>query len=124
MRCRAPPPPAPPPPSSGPRQQSGGEWISSVEVEGIAMALPSLAAAACIGIPDEKWGERPMLIAVARPEHQPPPTEAEVLDYLRPRLAKWWLPDRVVFVEALDMTATGKFDKKLMRQKYTPRAKL
>ena len=64
-----------------------------------------------------------MLIAVRRAGAQPAATEAAVLDYLRPRLAKWWLPDRVVFVEELPYTATGKFDKKLMRARYAAEAK-
>ncbi len=72
---------------------------------------------------DDRWGERPWLIAVPRPG-VPAPTEAQVLDYLRPRLAKWWLPDRVIFVQELFLNATGKFDKKRMRAHFDVRAKL
>jgi fatty-acyl-CoA synthase len=96
--------------------KSGGEWISSVEVECVAMGFAPLASAACIGIPDEKWGERPILLAVLRPGAHA--TAEEVLEFLKPRIAKWWLPDRVVFVSALPQTATGKFDKKAMRAQF------
>ena len=101
--------------------KSGGEWISSQDVEGTAMGFAPLAAAACIGVADEKWGERPLLVCVRKPGARC--TEAEVLDYLRPRIAKWWLPDRVVFVDAIPMTATGKFDKKVMRQQHEAAAR-
>ena len=89
----------------------------------MAMGMKELAAAACIGIADERWGERPLLVAVRRPG-ETAVGEKEVLDFLQNKIAKWWMPDRVVFVDSLPMTATGKFDKKLMRTMFEGRAKL
>jgi len=96
--------------------KSGGEWIPSIELEGIAMGHPALAQAAVIASPHPKWGERPLLVAVPKPGMQP--DKAAILDYLRPRLAKWWLPDDVVFVEKLPLTATGKVSKATLRAQF------
>jgi 3-(methylthio)propionyl---CoA ligase len=96
--------------------KSGGEWISSIDVENTAMGHPEVAMAAVIGIPDEKWGERPLLIAVPSPESEP--TKASVLEYLSGTLARWQLPDDVIFVEALPMGATGKVQKTKLREQY------
>ncbi|MDH3271710.1 MAG: long-chain fatty acid--CoA ligase [Gemmatimonadota bacterium] len=96
--------------------KSGGEWISSIDVENSAMGHPGIDVAAVIGVPDEKWGERPLLIAV--PRSDPPPTKDEVLDYLSNSLAKWQLPDDVLFVDALPMGATGKVQKTKLRERY------
>ncbi len=97
--------------------KSGGEWISSIDVENTAMGHPAIAMAAVIGVPDEKWGERPILVAVAR-EGETPPTQDEVRDFLSSSLAKWQLPDRVIFVDALPMGATGKLQKTKLREQY------
>ena len=97
--------------------KSGGEWISSIDVENAAMGHPGITMAAVIGVPDEKWGERPVLVAVA-PEGATPPTQHEVCDYLSASLAKWQLPDRVIFVDALPMGATGKVQKTKLREQY------
>jgi fatty-acyl-CoA synthase len=94
--------------------KSGGEWISSVELENELMAHSAVAEAAVIAMPDPKWGERPLACVVAK--H--PVAEEELTEHLRPRVAKWWLPDRYVFVEEIPKTSVGKFDKKVLRQKY------
>jgi fatty-acyl-CoA synthase len=96
--------------------KSGGEWISSIDVENTAMGHPGIAMAAVIGVPDEQWGERPILIAV--PASDPPPPDESVLDHLSTTLAKWQLPDRILWVEALPMGATGKVQKTKLRENY------
>lgn len=96
--------------------KSGGEWISSIDVENAAMGHPGIAMAAVIGRPDEKWGERPLLIAVAAESGAPP--KEEVIDFLASSLAKWQLPDDVIFVETLPMGATGKVQKSVLREQY------
>jgi 3-(methylthio)propionyl---CoA ligase len=96
--------------------KSGGEWISSIDVEGAALAHPGLANAAVIGIPHPKWTERPVLIAVKAPGANP--TKEEIIALLDSKLAKWQLPDDVIFVEALPLGATGKVSKKDLRAKF------
>lgn len=96
--------------------KSGGEWISSIDVENAAMGHPGIDVAAVIGVPDAKWGERPLLIAV--PASDPPPNKSEVLDYLSGGLAKWQLPDDVVFVDSLPMGGTGKVQKTKLREEF------
>jgi acyl-CoA synthetase (AMP-forming)/AMP-acid ligase II len=97
--------------------KSGGEWISSVEIENIAVGCPGLAQAAAIGVYHPKWDERPILLAVKKPDAEAV-TQEMVLDYLRPKLAKWWLPDEVVFVGSMPMTGTGKIQKAELRKQY------
>lgn len=96
--------------------KSGGEWISSIDVENTAMGHPGIDVAAVIGIPDAKWGERPLLIAV--PASDPPPEKRSVMEHLSGSLAKWQLPDEVVFVDALPMGGTGKVQKTKLREQY------
>jgi 3-(methylthio)propionyl---CoA ligase len=96
--------------------KSGGEWISSIDVENAAMGHPDIAMAAVIGIPSEKWGERPLLIAV--PAQGRTPTKEAVLEHLSGSLAKWQLPDEVVFVDALPIGGTGKVQKTKLREEY------
>jgi fatty-acyl-CoA synthase len=96
--------------------KSGGEWISSVELENAAISHPALAQAAAIGLPHPRWDERPLLVVVLREGAQA--SVAEVIDHLASRVAKWWLPDAVVFVEALPLTATGKISKKHLRLQF------
>jgi fatty-acyl-CoA synthase len=96
--------------------KSGGEWISSIDVENAAMACKGVAQCAVIGVPHPKWDERPLLVAVKAPGAEP--TKAEILDTLAGTLAKWQLPDDVVFVEQLPMTATGKISKKDLRAQF------
>jgi fatty-acyl-CoA synthase len=97
--------------------KSGGEWISSIDVENTAMGHPGITMAAVIGVPHEKWVERPILIAVAATD--PPPSEESVLEHLSGRLAKWQLPDEIIYVDSLPMGATGKVQKTKLREHYS-----
>jgi 3-(methylthio)propionyl---CoA ligase len=97
--------------------KSGGEWISSIEVENAVLAaVQGIANCAVIGVPHPKWHERPLLVVVKAPGAEP--TKAQILDCLGAKIAKWQMPDDVVFVEALPMTATGKISKKDLRAKF------
>jgi fatty-acyl-CoA synthase len=98
--------------------KSGGEWISSVDLETTIMGHPKVLEAAVIAVPHEKWQERPLACVVPKPECRESLTAAEILDWLRPRVAKWWLPDAVVFIEAVPKTSVGKFDKKVLRERF------
>ncbi|TDR94543.1 long-chain-fatty-acid--CoA ligase [Enterovirga rhinocerotis] len=96
--------------------KSGGEWISSIDLENLAVGHPAVAEAAVIGVAHPKWDERPLLIVVAKPGAAP--EREDVLDFLRPRIAKWWMPDDVVVVEELPHTATGKLLKTELRRRF------
>lgn len=96
--------------------KSGGEWISSVEVENTLMGHPALKEACVFGVPHPKWIERPVAVAVIREGHEP--DEAAVLEWLAGKLAKWQMPDRVVFVETIPRTGVGKFLKRDLRERY------
>ena len=96
--------------------KSGGEWISSVELENAIMAHPKVAEAAVIGIPDEKWSERPLACVVLKPDASA--TQEELIEFISPQFAKWWLPDRVEFVSEIPKTSVGKFDKKVLRAQF------
>ena len=96
--------------------KSGGEWISSIDLENIAMGHPAVAEAAVIGVSHPKWAERPLLIVVKKPGAEV--TRDEMLRYYEGKIAKWWLPDDVVFVEQLPHTATGKLSKMTLRQQF------
>jgi fatty-acyl-CoA synthase len=96
--------------------KSGGEWISSIELENIAMGCPGVAEAAAIGLPHVKWNERPLLIVVRKPGAEI--TRDSLLAYLKDKVAKWWLPDDVVFVEDIPHTATGKISKVALRERF------
>ena len=98
--------------------KSGGEWISSVELEGLIMGHPKVMEACVIGVPHPKWAERPMACVVPKPDYEGQITSEEILAYLQPLVAKWWLPDEVVFVEAIPKTSVGKFDKKVLRTRF------
>ena len=100
--------------------KSGGEWISSVELENAVMAHPKILEAAVIGLPHSKWDERPVVYAVARPEFKGQVTEDEVKDFLKDKVAKWWLPDEVRFIDEVPKTSVGKFDKKVLRASAVP----
>ncbi|HKW72421.1 MAG TPA: long-chain fatty acid--CoA ligase [Candidatus Dormibacteraeota bacterium] len=95
--------------------KSGGEWISSVELENAVMAHPKILEAAVIGLPHPKWDERPVVFAVAKPEFKGQVTQEEVIEYLKDKVAKWWLPDEVRFIDEVPKTSVGKFDKKVLR---------
>ncbi|MBI2159578.1 MAG: long-chain fatty acid--CoA ligase [Candidatus Rokubacteria bacterium] len=96
--------------------KSGGEWISSVDVENMIMSHPKVLEAAVIAVPHPKWVERPLACVVPKPGTTLAP--AEILDFLRPQLAKWALPDEVAIVEAVPKTSVGKFDKKVLRERF------
>ncbi len=98
--------------------KSGGEWISSVEVEGLIMGHPKVLEACVIGIPHPKWDERPVAYVVAKPDFAGQVSKDEIIEYLQPRVAKWWLPDDVVFIDAIPKTSVGKFDKKVLRARH------
>ncbi|PZO87820.1 MAG: long-chain fatty acid--CoA ligase [Sphingomonas sanxanigenens] len=96
--------------------KSGGEWISSVELENAAMGCPGVAEAAAIGVYHPKWDERPLLLVVRKPGSHV--GAAEITAYLADKVAKWWLPDDVHFVDELPHTATGKLLKTALRTQY------
>jgi 3-(methylthio)propionyl---CoA ligase len=96
--------------------KSGGEWISSIELENVAVAHPAVAEAAVIGVAHPKWDERPLLIVQRKPGAAV--TREELLTFYQDKVAKWWIPDDVVFVEALPHTATGKLLKTKLRQDF------
>jgi len=96
--------------------KSGGEWISSVELENIAMGHPEIAMAAVIAAQHPKWDERPVLIAIKKPGSQL--SETDLLEYYADKVAKWQIPDRVVFVDAIPLSGTGKMLKKDLRELY------
>ena len=102
---------------TAPRTSSspGGEWISSVELENEVMAHPDVVEAAVIGVPDERWDERPLVVVVAAEGAHPQPDE--ILTFLSGRVARWWLPERWAFVDEIPKTSVGKFDKKVLRAK-------
>ena len=97
--------------------KSGGEWISSIELENIAVGHPDVAEAAVIGIPHPKWDERPLLIIVPKPGAIV--ESAEILDYMRPKVARWWMPDAVEITAEIPHTATGKIQKTALRDQYS-----
>jgi acyl-CoA synthetase (AMP-forming)/AMP-acid ligase II len=94
--------------------KSGGEWISSIDLENIAVAHPAIAEAAVIGIKHPKWDERPIVVAVKKPGQEV--SKDELLRFYEGKIAKWWMPDDVVFVKELPHTATGKLSKLTLRQ--------
>ena len=96
--------------------KSGGEWISSVDLENEIMSHPSVAEAAVIGVHHPKWQERPLACVVVKKGEQL--SKNEVLEFLAPRVAKWWLPDDVVFVDEIPKTSVGKFSKKDLRARF------
>jgi fatty-acyl-CoA synthase len=100
--------------------KSGGEWISSIDVENAAIGHPDVAEAAVIGLPHPRWGERPLLIVTPRADRQP--AKADILRYLEGHLAKWQLPDDVVFTTEIPHTATGKILKTRLRELYKAHA--
>jgi fatty-acyl-CoA synthase len=96
--------------------KSGGEWISSVELENEIMAHPDVVEAAVIGIPDERWQERPLACVVLRPGKTTAP--AELHKFLAARVARWWLPESFAFIQEVPKTSVGKFDKKVLRARH------
>jgi len=102
--------------------KSGGEWISSVDLENVIMGHPKVLEAAVVAVEHPKWVERPLALVVPKPQFQDRVTKDEILAFLEPRFAKWWLPDDVLFVDSIPKTSVGKFDKKVMRARLKHRA--
>jgi fatty-acyl-CoA synthase len=96
--------------------KSGGEWISSIEIENLAVGHPKVAEAAVIGLKHPKWDERPLLIVV--PKKDQSPTREEILSFLQGKIAKWWMPDDVVIVDEIPHTAAGKIQKIALRERF------
>jgi fatty-acyl-CoA synthase len=96
--------------------KSGGEWISSIEIENLAVGHPQVAEAAVIGIPDPKWDERPLLVVVKKPGADV--SKEAILEFMQGKIAKWWMPDDVAFVDAIPHTATGKIQKRDLREQF------
>jgi fatty-acyl-CoA synthase len=94
--------------------KSGGEWISSVELENAIMAHPDVVEAAVVAVPDERWDERPLACVVCRPGAEL--DREELRTFLKDKVAKWWVPERVEFIAEVPKTSVGKFDKKVLRQ--------
>jgi fatty-acyl-CoA synthase len=100
--------------------KSGGEWISSVELENAIMAHPDVVEAAVIAVPDERWGERPCACVVRREGRDL--NAGALREHLAERVAKWWIPERFEFIEEVPKTSVGKFDKKVLRARFAPSA--
>ena len=109
--------------------KSGGEWISSIELENLAVGHPKVAEAAVIGVPHPKWDERPLLIVVLKKDQSATKDEHPAAS-CDGKIAKWWMPDDVVFVDEIPHTATGKIQKTALRERFkdfvlpTPRCEL
>ena len=96
--------------------KSGGEWISSVDLENAIMAVPGVAEAAVIAIAHPKWDERPLACVVKKPGAEL--TKEQIYDHLMKSFAKWWMPDEIIFIDTVPKTSVGKFDKKVLRQQF------
>lgn len=96
--------------------KSGGEWISSIDIENIALGCEGVANAAVIGVAHPKWDERPLLII--EPKAGAKPTKDQLLSFLQGKIAKWWMPDDVVTVEKIPIGATGKVNKLVLREQF------
>jgi fatty-acyl-CoA synthase len=99
--------------------KSGGEWISSVELENHLMAHPDIVEAAVIAVPSDRWMERPLACVVVKPGASM--TSEEVIGWLEPLVAKWWLPEAVEFIDEVPKTSVGKFSKKDLRDRFSDR---
>jgi acyl-CoA synthetase (AMP-forming)/AMP-acid ligase II len=99
--------------------KSGGEWISSIDLENAAVGHPAVAEAAAIGLPHPVWQERPLLVVIKKAGHEL--TKDELIVYLSAKVAKWWLPNDIVFVEQLPHTGTGKLQKMTLREMFKDR---
>jgi fatty-acyl-CoA synthase len=96
--------------------KTGGEWISSIDLENTTIAHPAVAQCAVIGVKHPKWQERPLLFVVRKPGHSLESTD--ILSFLAARVAKWWVPEEVIFLDSLPVGGTGKVQKTLLREKY------
>ena len=97
--------------------KSGGEWISSIDLENLAVGHPDVAEAAVIGVAHPKWDERPLLVIVPKAGRRP--SKEEMLAFMTGKIAKWWLPDDVIMIESVPKTSVGKFDKKVLRAQHS-----
>ena len=97
--------------------KSGGEWISSIELENAAVGAPGVAEAAAVGLPHDRWGERPLLLVVLEPDVEL--ERDEIVEAIKPHVASWWLPDAIVAIEEIPHTGTGKIDKKVLRDRFS-----
>jgi len=100
--------------------KSAGEWISSIDLENAIMGFSKVLEAAVISLPDDKWQERPLACVVPQPDAAKTITKEEIQDYLKDKVAKWWIPDEIVFMKELPKTSVGKFDKKSLRATVIP----
>jgi fatty-acyl-CoA synthase len=98
--------------------KSGGEWISSVDLENAIMAHPKVMEAAVIAVPHPKWQERPVAAVALLPQFRGQVAKEEILDFLQERVVKWWLPDDVIFIDAVPKTSVGKFNKRALREQF------
>jgi fatty-acyl-CoA synthase len=98
--------------------KSGGEWISSVDLENTIMGHPGIAEAAVIGVPHPKWQERPLAFVVLKPGYDGMVTQEDIIEFLKDKVAKWWLPDEVKFIDQIPKTSVGKINKRELRQRY------
>ena len=96
--------------------KSGGEWISSIDLENLAVGHPKVAEAAVIGVKHPKWDERPLLVVVLRKDQSA--TRDDILKFMCGKIANWWMPDDVVFVDEIPHTATGKIQKTVLRERF------
>jgi fatty-acyl-CoA synthase len=96
--------------------KSGGEWISSIDLENLAVGHPKVAEAAVIGVKHPKWDERPLLVIVLKKDQSA--SKDEILRFMRGKVANWWMPDEVVFVDDIPHTATGKIQKTVLRERF------
>jgi fatty-acyl-CoA synthase len=96
--------------------KSGGEWISTIDLENLAVGHPDVAEAAVIGVKHSKWGERPLLVVVRKPGREP--EKSDILGFMEGKVAKWWMPDDVSFIDEIPHTATGKIQKTTLREQF------
>jgi fatty-acyl-CoA synthase len=96
--------------------KSGGEWISSIDLENLAVGHPKVAEAAVVGVKHPKWDERPLLVIVLKKDQAA--TRDEILRFMQGKIASWWMPDEVVFVDEIPHTATGKILKTVLRERF------
>ena len=96
--------------------KSGGEWISTIDLENLAVGHPDVAEAAVIGVPHSKWDERPLLVIVRKAGREP--SSEDIIGFMNGKIAKWWMPDDVVFVDEIPHTATGKIQKTTLRDQF------
>ncbi|MEI6608530.1 MAG: long-chain fatty acid--CoA ligase [Deltaproteobacteria bacterium] len=100
--------------------KSAGEWISSIDLENTIMGFDKVLEAAVIALPDDKWQERPLACVVPKPDAASTITKEEIQDYLKDKVAKWWIPDEIVFLKEIPKTSVGKFNKKSLRATVIP----